>query len=129
MKTKPTIGTIGTQQFLVESSQVIEFADAQLPAVLSTPSLIAWLERTARLALQPFLEESECSLGAEIELAHLAPTPVGSTVTCRVRVVRVEGTRVAFSIEARDSREQIAKGFHLRQIIRKERFARRVTRK
>jgi predicted thioesterase len=129
MKAKPKIGTVGTEQFLVEPAQTIDFADQQLPAVLSTPSLIGWLERTARHTLQSFLEDGETSLGTEIELAHLAPTPVGSTVTCLTRVVRVEGTRVSFSIEARDHREPIAKGFHLRYVIRKDRFAHRVARK
>jgi len=126
---KPTIGMVQRTEFVVADHQAIEFADEELPAVLSTPALIASLERTARTALLPFLEEGESSLGIEIELAHLAPTPLGAPVTCQTRVVRVEGSRVSFQIEARDEKEIVAKGFHVRRIIRKSRFAQRVAQK
>ena len=129
MKSVPKIGTTGEVQFAVEPKHAIEFADAGMPAVLSTPNLVGIMERTARQALQPFLEVDERTVGVEIELRHLAPTPVGARVTCTARVVHCDGTQVSFQVEARDEQELIARGSHKRAVIRIESFTRRVQRK
>jgi predicted thioesterase len=129
MKAAPKIGTTGEFTFVVAPEHVITFAGEGMPAVLSTPSLIALIERTARESLQPFLEPDERSVGTEIELRHFAPTPQGATVTVTTRVIRVEGREIAFQVEARDAHELIARGAHKRAVIRVESFARRVARK
>ena len=129
MKSSPKIGTAGELQFVVEQKHVIDFATDGMPAVLSTPNLIGLLERTARKALEPFLETDERSVGIEIELRHLAPTPLGQAVTCIARVIHVDGTKIGFQIEARDSRELIARGLHKRAVIRVQNFANRVLRR
>jgi fluoroacetyl-CoA thioesterase len=129
MKSLPPIGTCGELQFVVEPKHAIDFATDGMPAVLSTPTLIGLLERTARQALQPFLEPDERSVGVEIELRHFAATPVGQQVTCAVRVIHVAGAQINFQIEARDAHEMIARGLHKRAVIRVESFARRVQRK
>jgi fluoroacetyl-CoA thioesterase len=126
MKSPPRIGLSGEQQFTVEAKHLIDFAEGGMPAVLCTPALIGFLERTARQALAPLLEPGESSVGTEIDVNHLAPTPAGQTVTCVVRVVQVEGRRVDFQLEARDEQELIARGLHRRQIIRVDRFAQTV---
>src|ERR1700752_1799231 len=108
MKGVPKIGTAGELQFVVEQKHVIDFATDGMPAVLSTPNLIGLLERTARKALEPFLEPDERSVGIEIVLRHLAPTPLGRQVICTARVVHVDGTKIAFQIEARDETGLIA---------------------
>ena len=126
MKGKPRVGLTGEFQFTVGPEHVIEFTEGGMPAVLSTPWLIKQLERTAREVLLPFLELEERSVGVEIELRHLAATPTGQRVTCLARVIHAEGTQVSFHVEARDEHELIARGAHGRQIIRVDRFAKRV---
>jgi predicted thioesterase len=126
MNSVPKIGTVGELQFIVEPKHCIEFATEGMPAVLSTPSLIGILERTARQALTPFLESDERSVGTEIELRHLAPTPLGARVAVLTRVIHAEGRLVTFQVEARDEHELIARGVHTRAVIRTGSFARRV---
>lgn len=129
MKACPRVGTTGELQFTVAPEHVIDFATDGMPAVLSTPRLIGLLERTAREALAPFLDAHERTVGAEIEIRHLAPTPLGAKVTCLARVIAAEGTSVTFHVEARDEHEVIARGLHKRGVIRIESFAKRVARK
>jgi predicted thioesterase len=129
MKSRPKVGTAGELRFTVAPEHVIDFATDGMPAVLSTPRLIGLLERTAREALQPFLESSERTVGIEIEIRHLAPTPLGAKVTCLARVVATEGSSVTFHVEARDEHELIARGLHKRGVVRVESFAKRVARK
>jgi fluoroacetyl-CoA thioesterase len=129
MKGSPRVGTTGDLRFVVELSHAIDFADSSMPAVLSTPWLIWFLEHAARMAVLPFLEEGESTVGTFVEVRHSAPTPVGQAVNCRARVVRADGTSISFHLEAHDEHELIARGLHKLQVIRVERFAQRVQRK
>jgi len=129
MKSRPPIGTTHEVKFAVDKEHVIDFATDGMPAVLSTPRLIGQIERTSREALCPFLDPTERSVGIEIDLRHLAPTPQGQTVTCMARVIQTEDSQITFHVEARDEHEIIARGLHKRGIIRVESFARRVARK
>lgn len=129
MKSVPKVGTTNEVTFAVDRQHTIEFAGDGMPAVLSTPTLIQILERTARQSLLPFLEDNERSVGIEVEIRHLAPAPVGSQVTCTTRVIRADGREIIFHIEARDAHEVLARGAHKRHVIRLDRFARRVNEK
>jgi fluoroacetyl-CoA thioesterase len=129
MKQPPRTGLTGEQQITVGPENRISFADYRMPAILATPWLIAYLEYTARDAIAPCLEAHERSVGTFVEIEHLAPAPEGFTVTCRARVIHVDGQVVTFQIEAHDGAEPIARGIHRRRVIDVERFARRVERK
>ena len=129
MKSRPKIGTAGELKFVVTQEHVIDFATGGMPAVLSTPRLVALIERTAREALVPFLDANERTVGAEIEIRHLAPTPLGKNVMIIVRVIQTEARLVNFQFEVRDEHEIIARGLHQRAVITVESFARRVARK
>jgi hypothetical protein len=55
MKTPPKVGTTGEQRFVVEAKHAIDFASGGMPAVLSTPWLIWFLEHAAREAVLSLL--------------------------------------------------------------------------
>ena len=129
MKLRPKIGTVGELKFVVAQEHVIDFATGGMPAVLSTPRLVALIERTARESLSPFLDENERTVGVEIEIRHLAPTPLGKNVTIIARVIQTEAKLVNFQFEVRDEHEVIARGLHQRAVITVESFARRVAKK
>ena len=129
MKSRPPTGTLGEHRFVVSAEHVIDFATDGMPAVLSTPRLIGLIERTARESLYPFLEPDERTVGLEIDLRHLAPTPLGAPVTCTTRVIQAERTLITFQVEARDVHELIARGLHKRAVIRVGSFARRLAAK
>lgn len=129
MQTPPKIGTAHERAFCVEASHTIDLAPQVLPAVLSTPSLIWFLEHTALDLMSPYLEEGEITVGVQIELEHLAPTPIKQQVTCRARVVHCDGPVVTFQIEAHDQQDRIAKGLHKRRVLRADRLRKRIDRK
>ncbi len=129
MKYPPKAGMSAEETLVVGPSNRIVFADDRMPAVLSTPWLVAHLEYAARAALAPCLAENERSVGTYVEVEHLAPVPEGMTVVCRARVILVDGPVVTFQVEARDGVELVARGLHRRRVIDVDRFARRVARK
>ena len=126
MKSAPKIGTVGETTFVVGPEHCIEFATDGMPAVLSTPNLIGILERTARQAIAPFLDADERSVGVEIDLRHLAPSPLGARVTATARVIGAAGRLVDFQIEARDEHELIVRGVHKRAVVNVNSFTKRV---
>jgi predicted thioesterase len=117
------------ERVVVGPANTIVFADERMPAVLSTPWLVAHLEYAARHAIAPCLTDDERSVGTFLEVEHLAPVPEGLTVVCRARVILVDGPVVTFQVEAHDDLELVARGLHRRRVIDVERFARRVARK
>ena len=129
MKARPPFGWIGEMKLTVGSEHVIDFASDGMPVVFSTPKMIGLIERTARESLYSFLEPNERTVGVEVDIKHLAPTPLGAQVTILTRVIGGEGPFIDFTTEVRDQHEVLARGLHKRAVIRVESFARRVARK
>jgi len=97
--------------------------------VLATPELVRLMERAAVAAVDPQLPAGAATVGARIDVEHLAPTPVGMRVTARAELVAVEGRRLTFTIVARDEREVVGRARHERAIIDLTRFAQRLAAK
>src|SRR5881227_577826 len=117
MKLPIRAGLSAEERVVVGPSNRIVFADDRMPAVLSTPWLIAHLEYAARNAIAPCLSEDERSVGTFLEVEHLAPVPEGLTVICRARVITTDGPVVTFQVDARDGHELVARGLHRRRVI------------
>lgn len=74
--------------------------------VLATPVMIALMEDAARTLVDPKLELGQMSVGVNLDVSHLAATPVGMRVTARAEVVAADGRRVTFKVEAHDEQEK-----------------------
>lgn len=125
-KRSPKIGETGELSFVVTEQHAIDFADQQMPAVLCTPWLIWFLEHAARAAVLPILDAEESTVGVQIEVEHLAATPLGQRVNCLARIINSDGKLLTFQLEAHDEHERIARGMHQLRIIHCDRFASRV---
>lgn len=97
--------------------------------VLATPWMIAYMERTAHRLLTSSLPTEYTSVGSQVNVRHLAPTPLGAEVRVLAEVISLEGYRVLFSVRAWDGVEMIGEGQHERVIIDKARFLSRVEKK
>ena len=104
-------------------------AGESLPPVLSTPRLISLLERAANDSLLPYLEAGQGSVGALVNVRHLAATPVGMQVRVRAELLERDGRRLRFKVEAWDLVDKIAEGEHERFIIDRARFDERLEKK
>lgn len=89
----------------------------RLPQMFATPFMIAFMERACAELLAPLLEPGQLSVGARIEVAHLAPTAVGAVVTCSARFVEAQGPLYWFEVWAEDERRRIGKGRMARAIV------------
>jgi predicted thioesterase len=99
-------------------------------AVFATPALVGLLEQTAVGCIAAALEAGQGSVGAEVVVQHLAPTPVGMAVEARAELIEIDGRRLVFKVEAWDEQEKIATGTHTRYIINSmEKFLQRAAEK
>jgi predicted thioesterase len=85
--------------------------------VLSTPDMIRLIEQTAIEATQTHLKPGQATVGTRVDIAHLAATPVGMTLTIAVELTEVDRRRLGFRVEVRDELDEVGKGTHERFII------------
>ena len=123
------IGTKGESQLLVTSEAAIDFMGTEGARVLSTPHMIGYMERCCRDTVLPLLDAGYDTVGTHVNVAHLAPSPIGMSVTFTAEVIGVDGRRVEFRVEARDEKEKIGEGTHERAIIDIAKFATRLAEK
>jgi predicted thioesterase len=105
--------------------------------VLATPQMILLMEQASVAAVDHLLPEGQCTVGAHLDVRHLAPTPVGFEVRATAELGEVEGRRLTFRVEAyegpfdneQESGSLVGEGVHQRAIIDVQRFSERVAQK
>lgn len=90
--------------------------------VLATPEVLALVERAAERALAGRLPEGQTSVGASVNLEHLAATPLDARVTATATLERVDGRRLTFVFEVSDPAGVVARGNHVRVLVERTRF-------
>ncbi len=106
-------------------SRTVPVTDEMTPAhlrsepirVLSTPDMIRLIEQTAIEAVAPCLAPGQATVGTRVDVAHLAATPVGMTVTITVELVEIDRRRLGFRVAVRDELDEAGKGTHERFIV------------
>jgi predicted thioesterase len=93
--------------------------------VLGTPRVIALAEQATVEALHGEVPEGRTTVGYQVQLAHLSPTPIGNTVTAEATLEQVEGRRLTFRVSVNDARGLVAAGRITRVIVERSRFLER----
>lgn len=97
--------------------------------VLATPQMVLLMERAGVAAVDHLLPEGHRTVGAHLDVRHLAPTPVGFEVKASAELLEVDGRRLTFRVQAHDGVELVGEGTHQRFIIDVQRFGERVAQK
>lgn len=119
-------GLIGEATLVVEEKYTARHLGSGGVNVLATPVMIALMEEAGRNAVEPLLPPGQLTVGAELHVKHLAPTPVGMRVTTRAELLAVDGRMLTFRVEAHDEKETVGEGTHVRAIISLDKFLARV---
>jgi fluoroacetyl-CoA thioesterase len=99
------------------------------PEVLATGFFVALLEWACTQALAPYLDAGEGSLGVHVDISHSAATPPGFDITVTATFVGAEGKRLTWDLVAHDGIDEIGRGRHVRAVIDRARFDRRLAQK
>ena len=116
---------VGTK---AEVATLVETADTALEVgsgslrVYATPCMAALMEGAACEALEGFLSEDQTTVGIELNLKHVAATPVGMEVRAEAEVTAVDGKIITFAITAYDEAGKIGEAEHKRAIVNSQKF-------
>ena len=86
-------------------------------AVYATPAMIALMERAAFAVARPFLPEGWSTVGTELNIKHIAASPLGMKVYARAEILGIDGRLLSFRVEAFDEAGKIGEGTHSRFIV------------
>jgi len=93
--------------------------------VLGTPRVVALAEEATVEAVAASLGPGTTTVGYQVQLTHLAPTPVGGKVTADATLEAVEGRRLTFRVSVSDARGLVAAGKITRVMVERNRFLER----
>lgn len=117
-----SIGIKGCQSCTVTPELTAAVVGSGGVQVFATPMMVALIEKTCLLSVQPYLEEGQGTVGTHIDVSHTAATPVGMTVRAESELIEIDRRRLVFRVAAFDERGPIGAGTHERFIIDLARF-------
>lgn len=116
------VGTTFRSQTIVGNNMFASYLGSGTLEVYATPAMIGMMENAAMNCIAQFLDESESSVGSNINVSHISPTPAGVDVYAVATVTAIDGKKIDFSLEAYDSFGKIGEGTHTRYVIDSEKF-------
>lgn len=116
------IGATASKAVKVTREWTVAHLIPGMPEVYGTPYMIALMETTAVIAVEPFLLQGWVTVGTVVNVKHLTATPVGRTVTATATVTSLEENAIHFAVDAHDGQAQIGAGTHTRCAVEIERF-------
>lgn len=94
--------------------------------VFATPAMTALMENAAMNAVARELEPGQTTVGSEITSSHIKPSGIGRRISATAVLTDIEGRRLTFAVAARDDEGMIGEGTHVRYVVDRERFMKKV---
>jgi predicted thioesterase len=111
------VGMSGEDSVTVTDELTVGHFVAGMPKVYATPMMILLMETASAEAIAPHLPAGFVSVGTEVNVRHLAATPVGRVVRATARVIEIEARTVLFEVAAFDGDRKIGEGTHRRGVV------------
>lgn len=116
-------GIVGTD---VEKADTAADVGSGSLLVYATPCMVALMEGAACEAIDEAIPEGQTTVGIELNIKHVAATPVGMEVRAEATVTAVEGKIITFDIQAYDEVGLIGEGTHKRALVNSDKFLEKV---
>ena len=121
------IGQTYTSQLLVEERHLAINVGSVDLSVLATPVMVMLMENAAMKSVADTIADDETTVGAQVSVSHLRPTPLADTVNATATLVEIDGRKLTFRVIAEDSKGLVGEGTHVRYIVNRERFVSKIT--
>jgi predicted thioesterase len=120
------IGMSAERILVVPPERTVGHFLPHMPKVYATPMMILEMEMASGDAISGHLAPGWITVGTEVDVRHLAASPVGATIRTTSRVIAVERRVIRFEVAAFDGERKIGEGHHGRGLVNldvfKERF-------
>jgi fluoroacetyl-CoA thioesterase len=107
-----------SEEFTVEGRLLTDVGGTLGTQVLSTPGMIAMMERTAAVLAAGHLDDGRPTVGFEVCVRHVAAAGEGArcVATARLREI-ADGRKLRFDVEVREGDRVIGTGTHERRAV------------
>src|SRR5256885_4107086 len=116
------IGARATAEQTVEFKHTLTAHHSELPPVYSTPDMIRLMETAAFLALQPYCNPGEITVGTAINIEHRAANGVGAHILAEAVLESFDGRFYTLQVTARDDVQEVGRGREEFAAVRSGRF-------
>jgi len=107
-----------TDEFTVADRLLTDVGGTLGVKVLSTPGMIAMMERCASMLAFENLPDGKATVGFEVCVKHVAAAGEGASCTVHARLDEVvDGRKLRFAVEVSDGERTIGVGTHERRVI------------
>ena len=117
-----TVGMTGSVSTTVDREDTAYEVGSGSLLVYATPCMVALMEGASCEAIATALPDEKTSVGIELNISHLAATPVGMEVRAEAEVTEVAGNIITFQITAFDEAGKIGEGTHKRAVVTSQIF-------
>ena len=121
-----TIGMNAERRLVVPREQTVGHLLAGMPMAFATPMMILQMELASGDAIRTHLDPGWVTVGTEVDIKHLAASPVGATVRTTSKVIAVERRVIRFEVASFDGERKIGEGRHARGLVNIEAFNKRL---
>jgi fluoroacetyl-CoA thioesterase len=107
-----------TEEFTAEGLLLTDVGGTLDAKVLSTPGMVAVMERCASVLSYEHLPHGKATVGFEVCIKHVAAAGEGARLAVRARLREVvDGRKLRFDVEVREGERTIGVGTHERRVI------------
>ena len=122
------VGVVCREEYYVGEEHAASHVGSGDVRVLSTPSMILFMEKTSMKCVEGYLPPGFTTVGTLVNVRHLNPAPVNDKILVESRILRVEGRKIVFEVKAVWRDVVIGEGVHERYVVNREKFLDKVRR-
>ena len=111
------VGETFVNEYIVKPENTADFIGNKGVTVLSTPSMIGFMEETATHVVIDNMPENYKTVGTKIDVEHINSTPVNMKVTIKATLIAIEGRKLRYNVEAFNEKCKIGFGTYEQHII------------
>jgi fluoroacetyl-CoA thioesterase len=112
------VGDERVDEFVVEDRLLTDVGGTIGRSVLSTPGMIAMMERNAAMLAFPRLPDGRATVGFEVCVKHVGAALEGARCTVRATLREIaDGRKLRFDVEVREGERTVGVGTHERRVI------------
>lgn len=123
------IGVRGEAEETVEMKHTLAARHPELPPVYSTPDMVRLMEEASFLALQPYCDDGEITVGTSIHVEHRAASGIGMRIRAVAELESFERRFYTMRVTAHDGIQEIGRGTVGRAVVHVPRFLARLQEK
>lgn len=101
------IGDTNINEYIVKTETTAYFFGNEGVTVLSTPSMIGFMEATVAQIVTRQVPENYRPVGTKFKIEHVKSTSVNEKVTIKATLIGIEGKKLRFDVEAFNERHKI----------------------